>query len=70
MTTDDLDATPILRGMYAAEQEYLDAGGPGVAPFSALATFFASDVVLHQPIRCRTAASGAATTGWSDSSSP
>jgi uncharacterized protein len=48
MTTDDLDATPILRGMYAAEQQYLDEGGPGVAPFSALATFFASDVVLHQ----------------------
>ncbi|MCZ8377918.1 nuclear transport factor 2 family protein [Mycobacterium sp. CPCC 205372] len=48
MTTDDLDATPILRGMYAAEQEYLAAGGPGVASFSALAAFFASDVVLHQ----------------------
>ena len=34
--------------MYAAEVEYLAAGGPGTASFDTLAPFFASDVVLHQ----------------------
>lgn len=34
--------------MYAAEAEYLAAGGPGEAPFNLLAPFFAPDVVLHQ----------------------
>ncbi len=34
--------------MYAAEVEYLAAGGPGTASFDPLAPFFASDVVLHQ----------------------
>ncbi len=42
------DALAVLRGMYAAEQEYLDAGGPGRASFEPLAPFFAPDVVLHQ----------------------
>lgn len=43
-----IDALTVLRGMYAAEQVYLDAGGPGRASFEALAPFFAPDVVLHQ----------------------
>ncbi|MDT5339296.1 MAG: uncharacterized protein QOD90_4801 [Mycobacterium sp.] len=34
--------------MYAAETEYLVAGGPGVASFATLAPYFAFDVVLHQ----------------------
>jgi uncharacterized protein len=42
------DALTVLKGMYAAEQEYLDAGGPGRASFATLAPFFAPDVVLHQ----------------------
>ena len=42
------DALVVLQGMYAAEQEYLDAGGPGRASFAPLAPFFAPDVVLHQ----------------------
>ncbi|TLS45393.1 nuclear transport factor 2 family protein [Streptomyces montanus] len=42
------DSVAILTGMYAAEAEYLAAGGPGEAPFDLLAPFFAPDVVLHQ----------------------
>ncbi|GAA0897016.1 nuclear transport factor 2 family protein [Pseudonocardia zijingensis] len=42
------DALEVLRGMYAAEQEYLDAGGPGKADFATLAPFFAPDIALHQ----------------------
>ncbi|MES4905883.1 MULTISPECIES: nuclear transport factor 2 family protein [unclassified Streptomyces] len=42
------DSMAILTGMYAAEAEYLAAGGPGEAPFDMLAPFFAPDVVLHQ----------------------
>ncbi len=38
----------VLEGMYAAEADYLAAGGPGTAGFESLAPFFASDVVLHQ----------------------
>ncbi len=34
--------------MYAAEVEYLAAGGAGQASFATLAPFFAPDVVLHQ----------------------
>ena len=34
--------------MYAAEREYLAAGGAGTASFDPLAPFFATDVVLHQ----------------------
>jgi ketosteroid isomerase-like protein len=42
------DALTVLKGMYSAEQVYLDAGGPGRASFETLAPFFAPDVVLHQ----------------------
>ncbi len=42
------DALAVLQGMYAAEQRYLDAGGPGRASFAPLAPYFAPDVVLHQ----------------------
>lgn len=41
-------AISVLKGMYAAEAEYLAAGGPGSAPFTPLASFFAPDVVLYQ----------------------
>ncbi|SCL44709.1 hypothetical protein GA0070606_0413 [Micromonospora citrea] len=41
-------ALAVLQGMYAAEAEYLAAGGPGTADFAPLAPFFAQDVVLHQ----------------------
>lgn len=34
--------------MYAAEAEYLTAGGPGTADFTPLAPFFSQDVALHQ----------------------
>ncbi|MFE0188123.1 nuclear transport factor 2 family protein [Streptomyces sp. NPDC058989] len=43
-----VDAAAVLTGMYAAEAEYLAAGGPGEASFDLLAPFFAPDVVLHQ----------------------
>ncbi len=42
------DSATVLAGMYAAEAEYLAAGGPGEAPFGLLAPFFAPDVELHQ----------------------
>ena len=42
------NAMSVLRGMYAAEVEYLAAGGPGRASFAPLAPFFAPDVVLYQ----------------------
>lgn len=49
MTTRPLtDSTAVLTGMYAAEAEYLAAGGPGEASFALLAPFFAPDVTLHQ----------------------
>ncbi|GAA4543958.1 nuclear transport factor 2 family protein [Amycolatopsis samaneae] len=38
----------MLKGMYAAEAEYLAAGGPGTASFAPLAPFFSPDVVLRQ----------------------
>jgi ketosteroid isomerase-like protein len=38
----------VLQGMYAAESEYLAAGGPGTATFGPLAPFFSPEVVLHQ----------------------
>jgi ketosteroid isomerase-like protein len=41
-------ATAVLAGMYAAEADYLAAGGPGEASFDLLAPFFSTDVVLHQ----------------------
>lgn len=51
MTTDTsttTDSTAVLTGMYAAEAEYLAAGGPGKASFAPLAPYFSPDVVLHQ----------------------
>jgi ketosteroid isomerase-like protein len=42
------DSVTVLTGMYAAEAEYLAAGGPGGASFELLAPFFASDVELRQ----------------------
>ncbi|MEU8887147.1 nuclear transport factor 2 family protein [Streptomyces sp. NPDC048442] len=42
------DSVSVLNGMYAAEAEYLSAGGPGKASFRVLAPFFSPDVVLHQ----------------------
>ncbi|MFE3587991.1 nuclear transport factor 2 family protein [Streptomyces niveus] len=42
------DPLTVLTGMYAAEAEYLAAGGPGSASFAPLAPFFSPDVVLHQ----------------------
>jgi hypothetical protein len=38
----------VLKGMYAAEAEYLATGGPASASFTTLAPFFAPDVVLYQ----------------------
>lgn len=43
-----IDPLTVLTGMYAAEAEYLAAGGPGAASFAVLAPFFSPDVVLHQ----------------------
>lgn len=42
------DSVTVLDGMYAAEAEYLAAGGPGEASFDLLAPFFAPGVELHQ----------------------
>ncbi|MEE1743569.1 MULTISPECIES: nuclear transport factor 2 family protein [unclassified Streptomyces] len=42
------DSVTVLTGMYAAEAEYLAAGGPGEGSFDLLAPFFAPDVELHQ----------------------
>ncbi|MFD3517171.1 nuclear transport factor 2 family protein [Streptomyces sp. NPDC058657] len=42
------DSVTVLNGMYAAEAEYLAAGGPGRASFDLLAPYFAPHVVLHQ----------------------
>lgn len=46
-STTTADVT-VLKGMYAAEAEYLAAGGPGRASFTPLVPFFAPDVTLHQ----------------------
>lgn len=43
-----IETENLLRGMYAAERDYLAAGGPGKASFDILAPFFSPDVVLHQ----------------------
>jgi ketosteroid isomerase-like protein len=48
VTTAPNETASILRSMYAAEREYLAAGGPGIASFDTLAPYFAADVVLHQ----------------------
>jgi ketosteroid isomerase-like protein len=42
------ESVTVLTGMYAAETEYLAAGGAGEASFELLAPFFAPDVELHQ----------------------
>ncbi|MEU8727807.1 MULTISPECIES: nuclear transport factor 2 family protein [Streptomyces] len=42
------ESATVLTGMYAAEAEYLAAGGPGEASFDLLAPFFARNVELHQ----------------------
>ena len=42
------DCTHILRGMYAAEREYLATAGTGYADFAVLAPYFAENVVLCQ----------------------
>lgn len=42
------ESVTVLTGMYAAEAEYLAAGGPSEASFDLLAPFFAPDVELHQ----------------------
>ncbi|MFF0726083.1 nuclear transport factor 2 family protein [Streptomyces sp. NPDC004134] len=47
-TSSPTDSLTVLTGMYAAEADYLAAGGPGEASFDILAPFFAPDVVLHQ----------------------
>jgi uncharacterized protein len=48
MTSSTTDSVAVLTGMYAAEAEYLAAGGPGEASFDILAPFFSPDVELHQ----------------------
>ncbi|WP_220135665.1 nuclear transport factor 2 family protein [Nocardia gipuzkoensis] len=48
MTPITTDPMAVLTGMYAAEAEYLAAGGPGSASFELLAPFFHPSVVLHQ----------------------
>jgi ketosteroid isomerase-like protein len=47
-TSPTTTALSVLKGMYAAEAEYLAAGGPGSASFALLAPYFAADVVLYQ----------------------
>lgn len=42
------ESAAVLTGVYAAEVEYLAAGGPGEASFELLAPFFAPDVELRQ----------------------
>jgi len=46
--TATIETGNLLRGMYAAERDYLAAGGPGTGNFGILAPFFSPDVVLHQ----------------------
>jgi hypothetical protein len=48
VTTAPNDTASVLRSMYAAEGNYLAAGGPGIANFATLAPYFAADIVLHQ----------------------
>jgi len=43
-----MSPTTVLKGMYAAESEYLTAGGPGSASFALLAPYFSTEVVLYQ----------------------
>ncbi len=48
MTAAPNDTATVLKSMYAAEGEYLAAGGPGTASFDTLAPFFSPEVELHQ----------------------
>lgn len=49
MTESEHEVLAVLEGMYAAEAQYLAAGGPGEASFAdLLAPYFSPDVVLHQ----------------------
>jgi ketosteroid isomerase-like protein len=48
MTITPTDAGAVLRAMYAAEMDYLAAGGPGTASFDTLAPYFSPKVVLYQ----------------------
>jgi ketosteroid isomerase-like protein len=43
-----IDAWDALERFYAAEADYLAAGGPGKADFSGMAAHLAPDVVMHQ----------------------
>ncbi|WUH99290.1 nuclear transport factor 2 family protein [Spirillospora sp. NBC_00431] len=42
------NALDTLRAFYAAEAEYVAAGGPGKADFDGMAAHLASDVVMYQ----------------------
>ncbi|WP_174185897.1 nuclear transport factor 2 family protein [Nocardia barduliensis] len=48
MTSSTSTSMTVLTAMYAAEAEYLAAGGPGNASFELLAPYFHPSVVLHQ----------------------
>lgn len=48
MAAPTTDVLTVLKGMYAAEAEYLAAGGPGTANFGIIAPYFAANVVLYQ----------------------
>lgn len=48
MNRSSIETSDVLEGMYAAEIEYLAAGGPGTASFEPLVPYFAPDVELHQ----------------------
>ena len=49
MSESKIDTSTVLKGMYAAEGQYLAAGGSGHASFAELlAPFFAEDIVLYQ----------------------
>ncbi|MGI5466393.1 nuclear transport factor 2 family protein [Streptomyces sp. CA-132043] len=47
-TSPSTDSVTVLTHMYAAEAQYLAAGGPGNASFDLLAPYFAPNVELHQ----------------------
>lgn len=56
------DSVTVLTGMYAAEAEYLAAGGPDEASFDLLAPFFRRMSCCTRRTACPTAARGADTT--------
>ncbi|MEU6113093.1 nuclear transport factor 2 family protein [Streptomyces sp. NPDC047117] len=47
-TSSSTDSVTVLTHMYAAEAQYLAAGGPDKASFDLLAPYFAANVELHQ----------------------